>query len=64
MLAYYNHGESLLSTTKEADKMKKGITVLLSILGSLAVLCGIFWSVLAICTHCELDHLFEDKQST
>lgn len=44
--------------------MKKGITVLLSILGSLAVLCGIFWSVLAICTHCELNHLFEDKQST
>lgn len=44
--------------------MKKGITVLLSILGSLAVLCGIFWSVLAICTHHEMNHLFEDIQGT
>ncbi len=41
--------------------MKKGIVVLISIAGSLAVLCGLFWGIVSICTHHELDHLFEDK---
>ncbi len=44
--------------------MKKSIIILLSVLGSLAVLSSVFWSVLAICTNREMDKLFKDKADT
>jgi len=39
--------------------MKKGWKIVLSILGGITVVAGIFWSAMAICAHYGLDHLYD-----
>lgn len=39
--------------------MKKGVKIALAVVGSIVALAGIFWSVMAICAHYGLDHLYD-----
>lgn len=39
--------------------MKKGVKIALGIVGSIVTLAGLFWSVMAICAHYGLDHLYD-----
>lgn len=43
--------------------MKKGMKILLGVLGGVTVLAGIFWSIMAICAHYGLDHIFDEENA-
>ena len=42
--------------------MKKGVKIALCIVGGIVTLTGIFWSVMAICAHYGLDHLWDKDE--
>ena len=41
--------------------MKKGVKIALAVVGGIVTLASIFWSVMAICAHYGLDHLYNDS---